>query len=67
MSNLNIERKSVYEVFTKRGLKFLIPDYQRPYSWTLEHCETLFEDLKESRRVISKAITRKIIATSNAR
>ena len=47
MSNLNIERKSVYEVFTKRGLKFLIPDYQRPYSWTLEHCETLFEDLKE--------------------
>ena len=47
MSSLNIERKSVYEVFTKRGIKFLIPDYQRPYSWTIEHCETLWEDLKE--------------------
>lgn len=47
MSSLNIERKSVYEVFTKRGVKFLIPDYQRNYSWTLEHCETLWEDLKE--------------------
>lgn len=47
MSSLNIERKSVYEVFTKRGLKFLIPDYQRPYSWTLDHCETLWEDFKE--------------------
>ena len=47
MSSLNIERKSVYEVFNKRGVKFLIPDYQRPYSWTFEHCETLWEDLKE--------------------
>lgn len=47
MSSLNIERKSIREVFTKRGLKFLIPDYQRPYSWTTEHCETLWEDLKE--------------------
>ncbi len=47
MSSLNIERKSVQEVFTKRGVKFLIPDYQRPYSWTIDHCETLWEDLKE--------------------
>ena len=47
MSSLNIERKSIREVFTKRGVKFLIPDYQRPYSWTIEHCQTLWEDLKE--------------------
>ena len=47
MSSLNIERKSIREVFTKRGVKFLIPDYQRPYSWKIDHCQTLWDDLKE--------------------
>ncbi len=30
----------------KRGTKFLIPDYQRPYSWGREQCEILWEDLR---------------------
>lgn len=25
--------------------KFLIPDYQRPYAWGLEECQTLWDDL----------------------
>lgn len=24
---------------------FVIPEYQRPYAWTDEHAETLFENL----------------------
>ena len=47
MSDLNIARRTVHEIFSSPRIKFLIPDYQRPYSWTLEHCETLWEDFKE--------------------
>ena len=47
MSDLNAERKSINEIFSSNKIKFLIPDYQRPYSWTIGHCETLWEDLKE--------------------
>ncbi|MBQ6976887.1 MAG: DUF262 domain-containing protein [Selenomonadaceae bacterium] len=47
MSDLNAERKSINEIFSNNKARFLIPDYQRPYSWTIEHCETLWEDLKE--------------------
>lgn len=47
MSDLNAERKSINEIFSSPKTKFLIPDYQRAYSWTLEHCETLWEDFKE--------------------
>ena len=46
MSDLSISKRNVYEIFSKKGTSFLIPDYQRPYSWEREHCETLWEDLK---------------------
>ena len=46
MSDLNISQKNIYTIFTERGSKFLIPDYQRPYSWGKDECETLWEDLK---------------------
>lgn len=46
MSDLEISRKKISAVFTERGGKFLIPDYQRPYSWGREECETLWTDLK---------------------
>ncbi|MBQ7704975.1 MAG: DUF262 domain-containing protein [Selenomonadaceae bacterium] len=45
MSDLNISKKNIYEIFSKRGVSFLIPDYQRPYSWGRDECETLWEDL----------------------
>lgn len=43
---LSAEQKTIGELLGKRGAKFLIPDYQRPYSWEREQCETLWEDLK---------------------
>lgn len=42
---LNAEQKTIGELLGKRGVKFLIPDYQRPYSWGREQCETLWDDL----------------------
>lgn len=46
MSDLEISRKKISAIFTESGGKFLIPDYQRPYSWGRDECETLWEDLK---------------------
>ncbi len=46
MSDLNISKKSIYAIFSGHGVNFLIPDYQRPYSWGIEECDTLWEDLK---------------------
>ena len=46
MSDLNISQKNIFAIFSDYGVKFLIPDYQRNYSWDIEHCETLWEDLK---------------------
>ena len=47
MSDLNFSKETISNIFTKlKGKNFLIPDYQRPYSWKLEHCETLWDDLK---------------------
>lgn len=41
---LNAEQKNISDIFAKAN--FLVPDYQRPYSWEYEQCETLWEDLK---------------------
>ena len=46
MSDLRSEKKNIFSVFADRGVKFLIPDYQRVYSWEREQCETLWEDFK---------------------
>lgn len=27
------------------GIQFIIPSYQRPYSWDIENCRKLYEDL----------------------
>lgn len=45
MSQLTTEQKSVNELFGNRNADFLIPDYQRPYAWTVDECETLWEDI----------------------
>lgn len=45
MAEMHVERKSIRN-FLASGKTFLIPEYQRPYSWKEEHCETLWEDIE---------------------
>lgn len=45
MSNLIVEQKSIFDLFSKHNTDFLIPDYQRRYEWTIDQCSTLWDDL----------------------
>ncbi len=45
MSKLNVDQKTIKDLLTAKKADFLIPDYQRPYAWTEEECETLWSDL----------------------
>lgn len=46
MAELNVSRKNISKLFTEmQGKKFIIPDYQRPYKWDEEKCETLWNDI----------------------
>ncbi|TLD83257.1 DUF262 domain-containing protein [Helicobacter sp. MIT 11-5569] len=45
MAEMKTERKSVLEYLSKN--KFLIPMYQRPYTWDKEECEQLWNDIVE--------------------
>ena len=42
---LNAEQKYILKIFGDRT-KYIIPPYQRAYSWTESECDELFEDLK---------------------
>ena len=42
---LNAEQKNILKIFGDRT-KYIIPPYQRAYSWTESECEELFVDLK---------------------
>lgn len=45
MSKLNVDQNSIKELFENKKSDFLIPDYQRPYAWNEEQCQTLWEDI----------------------
>lgn len=45
MSKLSVDQKSIHELFSAKKTDFLIPDYQRPYAWGIDECETLWDDL----------------------
>ena len=46
MPELNVSRKTIFEILSSmKNKKFIIPDYQRPYSWDIEKCEILWNDL----------------------
>lgn len=42
---LNAEQKYILKIFGDKT-KYIIPPYQRAYTWTESECEELFEDLK---------------------
>ena len=44
---LNAEQKTISQIFTECKKAFLIPEYQRPYSWDRDECLTLWENLYE--------------------
>lgn len=46
MAELSVSRKSIKKLFDEmQNRKFIIPEYQRPYDWDLEKCETLWNDI----------------------
>ena len=45
MSKLNIDQKSIKDLFSDNKADFLIPDYQRPYAWQEKECQTLWDDI----------------------
>lgn len=44
MAEMKTERKSVLEYLSKN--KFLIPIYQRKYTWEIDECEQLWDDIR---------------------
>ena len=45
MSKLNIDQQTIRELFENKKSDFLIPDYQRPYAWGDDECQTLWDDI----------------------
>ena len=45
MSKLNIDQQTIKELFANKRSDFLIPDYQRPYTWGESECQTLWDDI----------------------
>jgi len=47
-TTIEVNKQSVKQLLeTGKVNKFIIPEYQRPYAWTDEQIQTLFEDLEE--------------------
>jgi len=47
-TTIEINKRSVKEFLSSGKVeKFIIPEYQRPYAWTDEEVQTLFEDIVE--------------------
>jgi len=46
MAELHVSKKSISKLLSEmQGKKFIIPDFQRPYKWNIEKCETLWNDI----------------------
>ncbi len=46
MAELNVSRKNIGKLFTDmQNKKFIIPEYQRPYKWNMDKCDTLWQDI----------------------
>lgn len=47
MADLHVSKKTIGKLFSEmQNRKFVIPDYQRPYKWNIEKCETLWNDIE---------------------
>lgn len=47
MAELHVSKKTISKLFSEmQNKKFIIPDFQRPYKWDIEKCETLWNDIE---------------------
>lgn len=47
MADLHVSKKTISKLFSEmQNKKFIIPDFQRPYKWNIEKCETLWSDIE---------------------
>lgn len=47
MAELNVSKKTIGKLFSEmQNRKFIVPDFQRPYKWDFEKCETLWNDIE---------------------
>lgn len=55
MAELHVSRQSISKLFKDmQNRKFIIPDFQRPYQWDIEKCETLWNDIVNFAEVDAK-------------
>ena len=48
MAELHVSKKSISKLLSEmQNKKFIIPDFQRPYKWNVEKCETLWKDIED--------------------
>ncbi len=48
MTELQVGKKSISKLFSEmQNRKFIIPEFQRPYKWDTELCETLWNDIED--------------------
>jgi len=48
MAELHVSKKTIGKLFSEmQNRKFIIPDFQRPYKWDIEKCETLWKDIED--------------------
>lgn len=48
MISLSAEQKNIELMFCSTTEQYIVPEYQRPYSWTFDQCSELFRDLKNA-------------------
>ncbi len=56
MAELHVSKKTIGKLFSDmQERKFVIPDYQRPYKWNIEKCETLWGDIENFAQTDAKS------------
>jgi uncharacterized protein with ParB-like and HNH nuclease domain len=64
MAELHVSKKTIGKLFNEmQNKKFVIPDYQRPYKWDIEKCETLWEDIENFAQTDAKLGTDYFLGT----
>lgn len=64
MAELHVSKKTIGKLFSEmQNKKFVIPDFQRPYKWNIEKCETLWSDIENFAQTDAKLGTDYFLGT----